>query len=218
MVFKLFNSIIGGPVARKRIVNDLIKASPGTKILDIGCGPGENLDYLPAGVEYLGYDLSPDYIAYAKKRHGRRGQFFCARVSSPPAQTLTGQFDIVSAIAILHHLDDKEAGILFRNAHAQVEDAGVLLVLDPVRIANQPRFAKYLISKDRGQYVRTPAEYTALAAEHFPIVRTVVLHDLLRVPYTHFVMLCAKSNAGQGAISDRLSEDVNHSVELGRAS
>lgn len=40
------------------------------QVLDVACGLGTNLDYLPKDVEYLGADLSPDMLERARVRYG----------------------------------------------------------------------------------------------------------------------------------------------------
>ncbi len=189
-IYTLFQNLVGAHSARKRYVEEFIRPLPGTKILDIGCGPGSMVDYLPKSVEYVGFDLNPKYIASAKKKYKERGEFFCSSVSDAPVHQCAGKFDIAIATGILHHLDDDEAAQLFQIAHAHLETGGMLVSIDPVLIPNQPRIAKYLISKDRGQRVRKPEEYTRLAKKRFRSIETFILTNMLRVPYTHFVMRC----------------------------
>ena len=40
------------------------------RVLDVACGTGLNLRYLPDGVEYVGVDVSPAMLARARGRHG----------------------------------------------------------------------------------------------------------------------------------------------------
>lgn len=41
------------------------------RVLDVACGTGLNLRYLPETVEYVGVDISPEMLATARKRHGK---------------------------------------------------------------------------------------------------------------------------------------------------
>lgn len=191
-IFKLFLKIIGGCAAHRRLVNEFIKPFPGAKILDIGCGPGSFLNYYPDTVEYVGYDMNARYIAYAQDRYKGRGQFFCSRIKDTPNHPLAGQFDIVMAISILHHLNDDEAKYLFKSAHCHLKEGAVLITFDPVYVANQSAAARYIISKDRGRHVRTPEKYYELARNCFSLIGTTTLNDMLRIPYTHFIMRCIK--------------------------
>jgi len=72
-IYKFFSSLVGQGPARKVYVNDYFKVSAGDRILDIGCGPADILHYLPAGVEYTGFDMSQRYIDDAGKEFGSRG-------------------------------------------------------------------------------------------------------------------------------------------------
>ncbi|MFW5968034.1 MAG: class I SAM-dependent methyltransferase [Persicimonas sp.] len=41
------------------------------RVLDVACGVGTNLEYLPDDIEYVGVDLSPDMLAKAAERYER---------------------------------------------------------------------------------------------------------------------------------------------------
>ena len=105
---------------------------------------------------------------------------------------LAGRFDIVLARAILHHLSDKEAAALFGTARRHLRKGGVLVTYDPVYVPDQSPIARYIISRDRGQHVRTPEEYAGLAAEEFSSIEANVVRGLSKLPYTHFIMQCVK--------------------------
>ena len=42
------------------------------RVLDVACGTGLNLEYLPEDVEYVGVDISPEMLGNARERHGTR--------------------------------------------------------------------------------------------------------------------------------------------------
>ncbi|NIM10829.1 MAG: methyltransferase domain-containing protein [Candidatus Aminicenantes bacterium] len=193
-IFKLFKKIVGGCAVERRLVNEFIRPFPGAKILDIGCGLGSHLDYISDTVEYVGYDLNARYIAYAKKKYKGRGQFFCSHISEASNLPLADQFDIALAISVLHHLNDDEAKYLFKSSHNHLKEGAVLITFDNVYTPNQSAIARYFISKDRGKYVRMPEEYEDLARECFSRIETTTLTDMLRIPYTHFIMRCTKQS------------------------
>ena len=191
-VYKLFSALVGAQYSISTFVNQYVRPAAGDRILDIGCGPGKILDHLPQ-VDYFGFDFSPSYIESATRRYGHRGQFFCQRVSE--AQVFLEQpesFDIVLAIGVLHHLDDAEALQLFEIAWRALKKGGRLVTYDGCYVRGQSRAATYLLSRDRGQFVRDEQGYTSLARSSFDEVRASVRHDLLRIPYTHIIMECVK--------------------------
>src|SRR5688572_6549695 len=185
-VYERFQRLLGGDEARRRFVQEILRPASGARILDIGCGPGTILDHLPEDVDYVGYDLNPKYIEEARRRHPGRGRFFCARVEDVPDEP--GGFDLVLAVAILHHLEDSEAGRLMASAWRHLRPGGSLVTLDPVRHPGQPLVARLLVALDRGRQVRTPEGYRELAAARFPSVETALLTDLMQIPYSHLLM------------------------------
>jgi cyclopropane fatty-acyl-phospholipid synthase-like methyltransferase len=83
--YELYHRLIGANYRSRVLVSDYIRPQPGDRILDIGCGPGNMLPYLPKG-PYLGVDANPAYIATARERYGDRGEFVCERVSHHDVQ------------------------------------------------------------------------------------------------------------------------------------
>ena len=187
-VYGLFQKMINKRGSQQRYVNEFIRPFAGARILDIGCGPAMILDHLPDDIEYHGYDMNPAYIAAAQRRFGNRGSFACARVSQAQLHPLAGKFDFVLAGGILHHLSDQEAHTLVRSAHEHLKPGGALCTLDNVYVHNQSAMARFLISRDRGRHVRTPQEDLALFQPHFVMIKSEVVTDPLRIPYTHFLV------------------------------
>jgi len=178
--------------SRERYVREFVRPFPGCRILDIGCGPADILEYLPQSVgAYAGFDMNPGYIEAAQQRWSGRGSFRCERVE---AATVSGHgaYDIVLANGIVHHLDDAEAGRLFEVAHLALRPGGRLITYDNVYLEGQHWFARWLIGRDRGKAVREQESYERLARSRFPQVESTILHDTLRVPYTILVMCCTR--------------------------
>ena len=189
-IYDRFQALCGDASIRRELVEKYIRAKAGDRLLDIGCGTGTILKYLPH-VEYVGFDPNPRYIAAAQEKFGDRGLFFEGRVNSTTLESASS-FDIVIAMGVLHHLDDDEAIRLFETADAALGDGGRLVTCDPCYGEGQSRLARLLISRDRGRSVRTVPEYRGLALRVFPDVRSVVRHNLLRIPFTHVVVECLK--------------------------
>jgi len=190
LIYNWFQRLTGAEKFRHKIVTEYIRAEPGNRILDIGCGTAEILRFLPE-VEYYGLDCSEKYITDARKQFGTRGKFECKRVadSNLPAE---GYFDIVLAIGILHHLDDAEAEKLFQLAARALKPSGRLLTFDGVYTPRQDRIAQWIISHDLGKYIRYAEDYRRLATSTFGDVNVSIQRNMLNVPYTHAIMNCRK--------------------------
>lgn len=175
----------------RRLVTDrYIRANKGDRVVDIGCGPGGMLPYLD-GTDYIGIDLDPNYVEAATRNYGDRGRFIQGDVTQV-AEQIRGQADIVLAMALLHHLDDRQARALFGAAVSLLRPGGRLVTLDCVWTTPQNPIARAIIAADRGKNTRTREGYVALAREFFPSVDVHLHDDLLRVPYTHCIMICHK--------------------------
>jgi SAM-dependent methyltransferase len=189
MVYEAWSEIVGGKRGRSTLVRDYIRPNGDRpRVLDLGCGPGELLEYLPADVRYVGIDISPAYIARAQSRLGVLGQFRVGDVTAIAGDLR--DFDVVVAFGVAHHLDDGQARHLFQGASQALRPEGRAIIVDPTHTPNQGRAARAVIGRDRGQHIREPEGYAALAGEAFSEVATHIRDDLLRIPYTHCVLEC----------------------------
>ncbi len=185
-VYATFQQIVGSPRVRRELIDTYVKPQPGLRVLDVGCGPGVLVDYLP-GVDYTGTDLSAAYIEAAQRRYGDRGRFFVGRVDDLDPEEL-GKFDVIIAKSLLHHIDEDEALHLFDVAAATLVDGGRFVTLDAAYTPDMSRASRFVVSRDRGQSILSPQGYERLARNRFATVDVAVHHDLLRVPYTHIFM------------------------------
>jgi len=187
--YQFFWNVIGGPGRSKILVQEYIRPRTGDRILEIGCGPGTIVPFLPDS-EYVGFDASAEYVAKARRRFPQ-AKFSCQRVSqyTPPQ---SGYFDIVLALGILHHLDDAEASHLFQIAHHALHSGGKLVTLDGVWKKGQSVVSRYLLARDRGRFIRKEEQYAELALQVFGDVKPSIRHDLLRIPYTHIILECVR--------------------------
>jgi len=168
-----------------------VKPDKKDHILDLGCGPGRLIDLLPEGVKYTGIDISAEYIEDAKIRYGNKYNFICGNILDIDFTTI-GAFDKVIARGFFHHLNDRTILDLMDYIKPALSKHVQLVSLDGCYIADQNFISKFLISNDRGNYVRKETEYMNLLKSSFNNVESFIHNDLLRIPYDHCILLCSE--------------------------
>ena len=192
-IYRTWQSLVGADRMRRVYVSEHLRPKHNDMIIDIGCGTGNIVEYIPTG-RYLGLDNNPSYIETATARYSSRGEFRVVHVREASLPELAGKADLVMAIGILHHLDDHEADHCMGLARALLKPGGRFVTIDGVFHAKQGILRRCVLLLDRGRHVRSRAEYRALADAHFSLVTDYVYDDLMRLPTSFLVMDCIKSS------------------------
>lgn len=157
-----------GPFAEKKLAPVLRHTDLASvrRALDVGCGPGTNARHF-VRAQYLGVDLNPAYVAYARRRFGDRFAVADVRTyTAPPGE----RYDFVLVNSLLHHIATPDtrrilahlAGLLTADGHVHILD----LVMPP-----HPSLARLLARWDRGDFPRPLEEWRGLFSEAFePVV------------------------------------------------
>ncbi len=189
LIYSVFQYMMGAKKGWTYLADAHIRANNGDYILDIGCGPADIVGYLPK-VNYWGFDISEAYILKAKSVYGDKANFKCKYLTIEDIQSLP-EFDIVVATGVLHHMDDDVAIEFLDLAFSALKPGGRLVTVDPCYVNGQNPIARFLISKDRGQNVRSEAAYAELVSQVFKRNQLKIKHKAF-VPYTHCYIECTK--------------------------
>jgi ubiquinone/menaquinone biosynthesis C-methylase UbiE len=190
-LYNLVQAGIGAKALHRKFVQSHIRARAGDKVIDIGCGPANILHWLP-DVDYLGLDINTAYIDSAKQRYAGRGTFVVGDTKSLWEDPRFKNADIVIGLGILHHLDDDEAAHCLRFAHRALKQGGRFVCFEACWVPNQGFLSRYVMSKERGQNIRTERAYRHLAESVFQNVHSWVDMKPLRIPYVMVVLECKK--------------------------
>jgi cyclopropane fatty-acyl-phospholipid synthase-like methyltransferase len=100
--------------------------SPGSRVLDLGCGPGEYVDELyQSHYDVTGIDSSSEMIRYAQK--AKKGAFF--NFSFTEIRNLDGRFDCAFCIGnSLSYLPENRLKGFFKEIKELLNDNGYLLI------------------------------------------------------------------------------------------
>jgi SAM-dependent methyltransferase len=187
-VYRGVQRAVGAEKFMRRVSKEIIACTPTASVVDIGCGTADIEAHLGTAA-YVGFDPNEHYVSSARRRIGRDGAVLHAAIGDDdlPAR-LPGDVDLVIAVGVFHHLDDHLVAAALGLASSILRDGGRFVAVDPGFVEGQHRLARALISRDRGQNVRTVESTTELVAPHFPDHTIEVRTDLLHVPYTHIIV------------------------------
>lgn len=203
-LYRFAMRIIGGQKFRQWFIDNVLSLREGQKIVDIGCGPADILSELDTSVEYIGLDTSEAYIEAARRQHGRRGMFIAGSVQDWAADVRLQGADLVLSYGVLHHIDDDEVKKIIRFAYQILNPGGRFVFYEPCYLLWQSRQSVFMMSKDRGQNIRTEHQWKALVADIFPQTETNIVSSVNRLGYTNIIGQCtACPKSHKDALFDR---------------
>jgi SAM-dependent methyltransferase len=116
--------------ARRELVAQLLagELAPGSRVVDVGCGTGDNLAALEAASEgpVVGLELSPYAVRHAPRSAAGRVRVGVARAERLPLAT--GCADLVASMDVIEHLDDDAA---LAEYHRVLRPGGLVLLTVP---------------------------------------------------------------------------------------
>lgn len=156
------------------------------RALDVGCGRGELLDLLAERFEVAhGTDLDQQIRAAARARNVGRVH---VTVGNEQLVDLAGPYDVITMIAVLHHLDTGEA---LEQVRRLLAPGGRLLVVGlapPVTLAdNVADIASALTNPVIGMIKHPRRAEPGTAGDPFPVRDPTVPYDELRAIATRIL-------------------------------
>lgn len=188
---KIYNGlqrIVGAMRAREIVIREYLQPRSDDMILDIGCGTGYVINYLP-NCRYVGFDINAVYINYAKKKYGLRGKFQCKYATKELLKGY-GVFDCVMMNGLMHHLDDSESVDMLSLAKSVLKYDGIIVGIDGCYKDDLWAFGRWMLNNDRGKFVRDKSGYELLLQKVFKRTYSEMREDLFLVPYNCLIWKC----------------------------
>ena len=126
----------------------ILKNLQGKRVLDVGCGDGQNSVILAKlGAHVTGIDISPKSIELAQKKAEINGvsgstNFICSPLEE--AGVSPHSFDVIWGDAILHHLIEDLEGVLARLSR-WAKPGALMLFSEPVNLNNTLRRLRFML-------------------------------------------------------------------------
>lgn len=130
----LFQRLFGGTEDKKRLATMYYDGQK--KVLEIGCSVGNVSEVFTQyeHVRFTGIDIDSNALKHAKKRLARWTNFEFKNVSLSDLAKSGEKFDYVLFANILHHVDDKTALDLLKEARLLLSEDSTLIVMEPEKI------------------------------------------------------------------------------------
>jgi 2-polyprenyl-3-methyl-5-hydroxy-6-metoxy-1,4-benzoquinol methylase len=200
VVYKTFQSVVGANTFRRMFIEEFVAPLSGSRVLEVGCGPGANCQWVPTTVDYVGTDISPEYVSHAQEVYGDRAEFHTCAVGELASLNLD-KFAAVIALNLLHHLTDDQVFDLCDEVTGLLDDGGALITADPCVTPDQSKIERKITLMDRGKFVRSPEQYADLMRQRFEHAAIRVGPGHARIPNTGTTMIAWNGPQASSAIA-----------------
>jgi SAM-dependent methyltransferase len=181
--YRLNQLVFGRQVAylKKLLVSQHLEQ--GGVVLDIGCGTGD-FSELFAADRYLGIDVLPGYLEWARKARGRSYEVCGFEDIGALQQSIGAAF----GIGILHHVDDGLIARGLAQLAQKLAPGGRVFFVEPAWPVKRWNVIGWALRKlDRGAFVRDERGYLALFGGEFRVVASE-LHSVFPLDYHAFLL------------------------------
>ena len=167
-IFFYLQRILSGNYSRVRqVLKDEVRIQQNQTVLDLACGTGNIADFFDA-VDYIGIDISQDYVKFAKAQFQKEFLVTDARQLC----FSDASFDHVIVIGLFHHLSDTDTLSTMRELSRTLRRSGHIVIVDAIPPVSRLNILGMLSRKlDRGKYFRYIGQYQRLFGKHFVIRR-----------------------------------------------
>lgn len=156
-LFEVFERIFGADSQKKLVYRKAFKTKK--RLLDFGCSTGNTTEAF-LDFDYVGIDLDPGCIRYAKGRWKEYPniKFIAKDIFKKPFKS--NYFDYILFAGTGHHISDDLFLPIFRELQYTLKKGGELWFYDILKPQkNSPLLTKLLAHLDRGRYIRSLKDY-----------------------------------------------------------
>jgi ubiquinone/menaquinone biosynthesis C-methylase UbiE len=146
--------LFGGTAAamRRQVLPPVVRALRGrepssVRILDVACGTGAFLRMLATvlpGARLYGLDLSPHYIAHARRSLADIVPLSLVSENAEHLPFVDGYFDAVTNIYLMHEIPPQVRDRVLREIGRVLKPGGTFMLADSAQLADVPELSRFL--------------------------------------------------------------------------
>jgi ubiquinone/menaquinone biosynthesis C-methylase UbiE len=118
-----------------------------TRVLDVACGTGSVLRMMAAslpGVHLFGLDLSPHYIAHARRALADVSPLSLVVENAEGLPFVDGYFDAVTNVFLMHELPPRTRDRVLAEIHRVLAPGGLFVLADSIQLSDAPLLRRHL--------------------------------------------------------------------------
>jgi len=184
-LYKLFQFAVISNANKARICDEVLKPVGVKSVLDFGCGIGYHSEDFRDS-EYLGIEPLSGCVDVANKMYKKSNRSFIVGDHETLKSIPDSSFELVIAIGVLHHIDNRVFSQFIEETYRILKPGGRLTTFDPVFHADQTKLSRWVVSRDRGIWVRSVDDYIQPIKKVFTnSLNSKIYSGLLRIPHDH---------------------------------
>lgn len=179
--YKFYINLIGGKKFFKNYVEKYVSPKENQTILELGCGSGNILYYLPKTIDYTGLDLNSKCIKYCKKKFPSF-EFLIKDVSD---FNLNKTFDIIFSEGIMACLSDEQIEKMLKNICKHSKKDTKIILSDMNFCKENTKLQNFFLKQERGKYLRSTKDFIKIYSKfnnEFEIKEIIETRSAFKIP------------------------------------
>ena len=187
-LYELFQFRISRRGTSRIVHNEILKPRGVEKVLDFGCGIGYHSTEF-SNSEYLRIEPIQGCVDKANQMFKTSKNSFILGDHTALKSIPNSSFDLIIAMGVLHHLNNSILDEFVRESYRILKSGGRLTTFDPAYHKNQSLISKWVVSRDRGKWVRNVDDYLNPMRKMYRQEPTIKIYtNLLKIPYDHIAI------------------------------
>jgi 2-polyprenyl-3-methyl-5-hydroxy-6-metoxy-1,4-benzoquinol methylase len=155
-LWQIFQLLIGGTIDKRKLCK--LKYNNQKTVLEVGCSIGNiaGAFICEEGIDYLGIDIDPVVIEYARQNFIKHQNFNFECIDLKKLADQGKKFEYVMFAGICHHIDDDLLTNMLNYATKLLNKDSKLVIIEPLIPEKQDsRFFSIFLKLEKGKFLRT---------------------------------------------------------------
>jgi len=188
-VYEFYINLIGGKKFFKNYADNFLAIKENQSVLELGCGPGNIIHFLPQKINYIGLDLNNDCINYCKKLFPSF-DFLIKDIASD--FEFNQKFDVIFSEGVMACLSDEQIENMLKNIYKHSKKDSRIVLSDMNFCSKNSKIQNFFLKRERGKNLRSTQDFLNIYkkfSDWLEIVEVIEIRKAFKIPNSKVIVI-----------------------------